>query len=232
MFISRTQLAIPTLALMSLLAPTVQAEWDGGIEGGQVLQGDDKGTRLRFNLFNNERPFSQKFYADWIRGESSSDSYELGYAPRYYFTDKSYAFGEGSIKTSNSLSIDQQTKIGAGLGYQFIDSQTQGLFLEGSATRLSTRFDSINGVDTPNVETIVGTARVGAVQKISELLKLELDASYSTSEDLVQSNAEAGISIRVPGGAIKYSQRFRSSTVGDNETVDVSDSSVSFNYGF
>lgn len=232
MLSSHTHLPVSTLLLCAVLSTGAYAEWDGGIEGGQVLQGDDKGSRLRFNLANNERPFSQKFYADWIRGESSSNTYELGYAPRYYFTDKSYAFGEGSVKTSNSLSIDQQAKLGAGVGYQFIDTATRSFFLEASATRVSTRFDSVNGVDTPKLETTVGTARFGAVQKLSELLKFELDASYSTSDDLVQSNAEAGVSIRVPGGAIKYSQRFRSSTVGDNDAVDVTDSSVSFNYGF
>jgi len=220
----------PALLLSSLTFSTnLLADWTGGIEGGQVLQGDEKGSRVRFKLSNSDRPFSQAFYADWIRGEGNSNSYELGYTPRYWFTEQAYAFGEGSVRTAESLSIDRQTRLLAGVGIQLIDTQSQSLFAEAGAGQVSTNYDATIAVtDT----TGIAIARLGAWQILTEFIKLELDADYSTAKDLVQTSAEAGISLRVPGGAVKYSHRFRSIAIGDAEANNVTDSSISFNYGF
>lgn len=220
----------PALLLGSTTFSTaLLADWTGGIEGGQVLQGDEKGSRMRFKLSNSDRPFSQAFYADWIRGESNSNSYEAGYTPRYWFTDQAYAFGEGSMRTSASSQIDRQTRLLAGVGIQLIDTQSQSLFAEAGGGQVSTKYDdTIATTDTSGI----ALARLGAWQTLTEFIKLEVDADYSTAKDLVQTTAEAGISLRVPGGAIKYSHRFRSTTLGDADSIDVTDSSISFNYGF
>lgn len=227
-------LTCSALLMTSTLSSTnALADWTGGIEGGQVIQGDNQGTRLRFKLSNSDRPFSQTFYADWVRGENSN-TYEAGYTPRYWFSDTTYAFGEGSLRTSRNLNIDQQIRLLAGLGIQLLNTETTQLFAEAGAGQVATEFDFIDPVTGENFESTDGiaTARLGAAQTLSDLIKLELDADYSTAEDLVTQTAEAGISLRIPGGAIKYSQRFRSSQLGDAEAVEVTDSSVSFNYGF
>lgn len=224
----------PTLLLTSLVTTTdAMAEWTGGVEGGQVIQGDQKGSRVRFKLSNSDRPFSQAFYADWIRGEENSNGYEVGYTPRYWFGEQTYAFGEGSLKTSKALSIDKQIRALLGVGIQLIDNKTQNLYAEVGAGQLSTEYDTTLGLGEDTVTSGIATARLGATQTLSDLLKLELDADYSTADDLVQSTAEAGISLKIPGGAaIKYSHRYRSVAIGDADATSVTDSSVSFNYGF
>jgi len=228
-------LASPALLALSILMPgSLLAEWTGGVEGGQVLQGKEKGTRLRFKLSNSERPFSQTFYADWVRGNENSNSYEAGYTPRYWFSDQTYAFGEGSLKTSKSFNIDQQIRALAGVGIQLLNTDSQSLFAEVGAGQVATTFD-FNDETTGKAfkeTTGIATARLGAAQTLSDLIKLELNADYSTAKDLVTTSAEAGISLRIPGGAVKYSYRLRSSTFGDNDAIDEADSSVSFNYGF
>lgn len=223
--------ALTSAALFSVLlsiSVDALAEWTGGVEGGQVLQGDDQGTRLRFKLSNSDRPFSQTFYADWLRGSDSGSSYEAGYTPRYWFSDQTYAFGEAAIKTSKSFMIDQQIRGLAGVGIQLLNTDSQSLFAEAGAGQVMTKYDDIDDDTTSSI----ATARIGATQTLSDLIKLELDADYSTAEKLVTTTGEAGISLRIPGGAIKYSYRVRSSAFDGGDSVDVKDSSVSFNYGF
>lgn len=224
-------LASPALLIVSMVSSgNLLADWTGGIEGGQVLQGREKGTRLRFKLSNSDRPFSQAIYADWIRGEDEGNSYEVGYIPRYWFTETTYAFGEGSLETSESLNIDRETRLLAGVGIQLFNTDTQSLYAEAGAGVVDTKF-RINGVSSEET-TGIATARMGAAQVLSDLIKLELNADYSTADELVSAAAEAAISLRIPGGAIKYSYRIRSFDTEGQEQFNETDSSISFNYGF
>lgn len=231
--INTTLFLSAALTLSCIVLPmNVNAEWSGDIEGGQVLQGDDKGTRVRFNLSNNERPFNQRFYADWVRSEDNDSSYEAGYEPQYWFSDTTYVFGEGSFRTAKAQQIDQQIKLVTGLGIQLINTETTRLFGEIGAGQLTTKYDDTFLGTESSVDTTFTTARIGAEQTVSDLIKLELDGDYLASDDLEQTTAEAGVSLRVAGGAIKYSYRVRSNTVGDLDADNVTDSSVSFNYNF
>lgn len=223
-------LLAPTLLLTSLFSSTtLLADWTGGIEGGQVLQGDNKGSKVRLKLSNADRPLSHDLYADWIRGEENSNTYELGYTPRYWFSDQTYAFGEGSLLKSDFVNIEAKTRLLAGVGIQLISTETQSLFAEAGAGQESTKFD--DGFDT-TVTSGIATARLGATQILSDLIKFEVDADYSTAEDLVETTASAGVSLKISGGAIKYTHNFRSVTAGDSDAVESTDSVVSFNYGF
>lgn len=220
----------PALLLTAMLTSSdLLADWTGGIEGGQVIDGADKGSKIRFNISNSDRPFSQAFYADWIRGDGST--YEVGYTPRYWFTEKTYAFGEGSVKNSNAFNIDRQTRALAGVGIQLIDSESRSLFAEAGAGQLMTKYEFDNAT-TDTDSSGIATARIGAIQVLGELIKFEINADYSSADETIQQTAEAGVSVRVPGGAVKYSRRFRSIAIGDLDATDVTDSSVSFNYGF
>lgn len=235
------------LAIPMIVAPgSVYGEWSGGIEGGTVVQGDGNGSLIRFKMSNSERPLNQQFYADWIRGNSGS-SYKVGYEPQYWFTDITYVFGDASfgfgdasasidfIDSNNSLTtqavpIDQQRNLFAGLGIRLLDSATTSLFAEIGAGQSSTKFDSVNNI--PDQDTNSTTARVGASQILTNFFKLELDGDFTTAEDIERTTAQAGISFRVPGGAIKYTYRARTTEVDGQEAVDTNDSFVSFNYGF
>jgi len=220
------------VALLFTLPFYAHAEWSGGVEGGTVLQGDSKGTKLRFKMTNNERPLNQEIYADWIRGESDSNSYEVGYKPKYWFGQTTYVFGEGSLYTSKELKIEQRRNLFAGLGIELINSKTQKLFAEIGAGQTSTPIeDPLPGVDATSEDTS-STVRIGAAQVLSELFKLELDGDYTTAGDVDQTTATAGIALRVPGGSIKYAYRLRSVTDGDADAVETKDSSVSYSYSF
>lgn len=227
-----TAIRVCIIGSIALSFPVLsQADWTGGIEGGTVIDGDETGTRLRFKASNSDRPFSQQIYADWIQGDGNG--YEIGYIPKYWFSDKTYAFAEGSIRTAKSQLIDREARVLGGLGIQLISTDSQSLFAEAGVGQVSTKFTTVD-IDGENTtsDTQIAQARFGAVQTLSDLIKFELDGVYSTAEDIVQSSAEAGISLAIPGGAIKYSYRVRSTEVGDADPVSNTDSSVSFTYGF
>jgi len=211
------------------LPSTAFAEWSGDIEGGTIIQGDNKGTRLRLKASNNARPLSQTLYADWLRGDDKSNTYEAGYQPKFWFSNQTYAFGEGSYATTNDETVDSIVKLFAGIGLQLLASDSQSLFIEAGAGQTTVN-SALDGVDAESNGSAIG--RLGGHQVLSDLLKFEIDADYTTTDDLVQTSAEAGIALRITGGSIKYSYRVRGSKLGDADTESVTDSSVSFQYGF
>ncbi len=217
----------------NLLAPSAaMAEWTGGVEASSVIKGDAKGTRLRFKTVNNERPLYQELYADWIRPDTGGSDYEAGYKPKFWFSERTYAFGEGSLSTSKAAQIDQQQKLFAGLGIQLLNTNMTSLFMEVGAGQTTTKFDN-TFLGTEN-KTIISSniARMGAQQVLSDFIKLEIDGDYATSDESEQTTAEAGLSLRIPGGSVKYSYRIIKLEIGNNEPVETTDSSVSFSYEF
>jgi len=223
-------LLVTLFTMPCIVLPTVVlADWSGGIEGGAVIQGDDKGSKIRFKMSNSERPLNQQFYADWIRPDNGGDSYKFGYEPQYWFSDKTYVFGDASYLTAKDSAIDQETNLFAGVGLQLLNSATQTLFAEVGAGQTTTEF-SAPGVMKQETDSTI--ARVGASQVLTDFFKLELDGDYSTSDLVDRTTAEAGLSFRVPGGAIKYTYRARNTEFSGQPSVETTDSSVSFNYNF
>jgi len=226
------------LAAAAIAAPTTAlSDWTGNIEGGTVIQGDTKGAKLRLNVSNNDRPFNQAFYVDYITDTTSKTTgFEFGYKPKYWFSDQTYAFGDGSLRTGASKSIDQVRKLFVGVGIQLINTESSSMFGELGAGQTQTLFEKVevNGIATtiPDESSTSTLARVGATQTLSDLFKLEFDANYTILEKSVQTGAEAGASFRIPGGAIKYSYRFKSTEPDGLEAVETTDSFVSFTYGF
>ena len=218
-------LAIPTIAV----PVSVRADWSGDIEGGTVIQGEGNGSLIRFKMSNSERPLSQQIYADWIRGNSGNNSCKVGYLPRYWFSEQIYAFGDASLRTAKFEDIDQQSNLFAGLGIQLLNTATTTLYAEAGAGQTSTKFRTAGVLDQDTDSTV---ARVGASQVLTDFFKLELDGDYSTSDLLDKTTAEAGISFRVPGGAIKYTYRVFNTKRPDQPAVDTTDSFVSFSYSF
>lgn len=223
-------LLLTTLFATSIaFSSSATAEWTGDIEGGTVVHGDDKGTRLRFKASNSSRPFSQTVYADWLRDDNKNSTYEAGYQPKFWFSEQAYAFGEGSYATTSDEETDSIIKLFGGVGLQLLSNASQSLYVEAGAGQTSVK----SGLD--DGETITddsAIARLGAVQTLSDLLKFELDGEYTTTDELVQTSAEAGIALRITGGAIKYTYRIRSNKLGDEKSENITDSYVSFQYGF
>ncbi len=232
--------AIVFASATMLLPISVAADWDGGLEGGTVLQDGGSATRLRLKLSNNQRPLSHFIYADWIRSDSNQSSYELGYKPRYWFSQRIYGFAEASLRQDRPLAIDRSTTVLGGFGVQLAASDSTGIFAEAGLGQRIIEFSNpfISVSDTgviemeDSTEETIALARLGLFQILSGLLKLELDADIFSGESLVQSTAEAGISLRVPSGSVKVSYRTRRIEVDGSEPVDDADTSISFSYGF
>ncbi len=220
--------AIAMLGVTTLSATSAYAEWTGGIEGGTVLSGDsENASRLRLKLSNDSRPLSHYIYADWIRSGNSDDSYELGYKPRYWVGEDLYVFGEARGRRESASSIDQSLSGLLGVGAQLIQTEEQSLFAELGAGYQTTEFS-----DDLEQSGSIGVARAGYRHVLADLILLELDADLDMAEELTTSILESGISLRVPGGSVKFSYRSTRYEVGDEDAVTQSDSFVSFSYGF
>ncbi len=220
------------LAFGNLLSLPVHAQWTGGIEGGTVLRDDGSATRLRLRAENQSRPLSHFVYVDWIRPDSGSNAFELGYRPRYWFSTQFYGFGEASIRTDRPILIDQQLLLIGGLGFSAISTPEQSLFFEaGVGTRDTETVATATNPQQDLNETLT-LLRGGYRQILSDLLQLELDLDVFDGDSLRQTLLEAGISVRIPGGAVKFSYRARRIEPDGGETVDDDDTFVSFTYGF
>lgn len=227
----RQSFSLPSLTLLlsaTLLPYTASAEWTGGIEGSTVLQGQDNTTKLRFQATKNTRPLSQLVYADWIRGKNSSNAYEVGYEPKYWLGDKLYLFLDTSMQQAKSQQIDRKIAAQGGAGFQLLQTQQSQLSLEAGMGRNITEFTDVS----EKLETDISTVSANATHLLTEYLKLDLTADYNTGEDLVRTKLEAGLSLNVVGGAIKYSYQIENIEEGDAESIEQKSSSVSYSYSF
>jgi len=213
----------------ALLVPlSLRAEWTGGVEGGSVIRDGNTATRLRLRASLDDRPLSHYVYADWIR--SGSSSYEIGYKPRYWFTDTVYAFGDGSVRIDKPLQIDNETLLVGGVGTELVNTAQRQVWVEAGLGVRATNYSTESGVD--KAEEALGLVRGKVSQVLSDLFKLELDADITGSSSYLQSQAEVGISMRLAQGAVKVSHRIRRVDIDGVESIDDSDSSIAFTVGF
>ncbi len=213
----------------SVLGTSAKAQWTGGIEGGTVVRDAGNATRLRAVLRNDARPLSHYLFAEWVNENSAGNSYSLGYNPRYWFNKTYYAFGESQFRTEELLRIDRELKLIGGLGSQLINEKNRSLYLEAGVGGRSITFDAVDDASNEGL----ALARAGAYQIFAEALKLDLSVSGTiSSEEVSETNAEVGLSLRVPSGAVRIAYRSRSIKVGDAQTLTDDDTFISFNYGF
>ncbi|MFK7992853.1 MAG: DUF481 domain-containing protein [Granulosicoccus sp.] len=216
--------------LMSvLLSGSAMAEWTGGIEGGTVVRDSGNATRLRVVLSNNTRPLSQYIYAEWLRSGAERNSYSVGYNPRYWLNNTYYTFGESEVRVDDFLGIDQELRLLAGLGGQFLNSAEQALYIELGVGGRSIEFDNME--NTRN--EALGLARLGYFRTVADAIKFDLKLSGGLSSDEVtEASGEIGVSLRVPNGAVRLAYRSRYLQVEDFESITDNDSFVSFGYSF
>ena len=217
------------LLLCTLLLPVANGEeWTGGVEGGSVIRDGDSATRLRLVASLDERPLSHYVYAEWVRSDTSS--YELGYKPRYWFSDNVYSFGEGRLRLDDAVSIDRDTLILGGLGIQLVATAARQVSLEAGLGYQLIDYAEETGLD--EVGSGVGVVRGYASQILSDLFRVELNANVFTSDSYFESNLEAGVSMRLAQGAIKVSHRIRRIDSDGLAELDDSDTVVAFTVGF
>lgn len=222
-----TLLPAAVLPLLALTPLSTQAAWTGGLEGGTVFREEGPATRLRLKLQNPVRPFSHYVYLDWLRTEDGENSYEAGYLPRYWFGEKLYGFGEASFRVDKPISIDGQQLFIVGAGYQISATPQQSIWAEAGAGVRNTQFTN----DTEFDDTLT-LLRAGFHRTLSSLFRLELDFDLVDGESLTETTAEAGIAVRIPGGAVKFSYRARTLDPDEGQKIEDEDTFVSFSYGF
>jgi len=212
--------------LLALPMPSLAA-WTGGIEGGTEISDSGTNTRLRLRATNNIRPVSHYVYAEWIRDDSSNNSYEVGYVPRYWFTDTVYSFADARFGVNRPLDIDASRYLVAGLGIEPVRTNRSSLYAEiGVGTQ---SFDFGSGLETSES---IAVARALAIHRPIDDIQLSFELDASSGEDVVQADAEAGISLRVPTGNLRYSYRQQWLRIGDGETVSDGTSFFSYSFGF
>jgi len=91
------------------------------------------------------------------------------------------------------------------------------------ATEVAPEFDD---------SSIYTGATLEAAQVVYDLVRLELQTSFLTSEDIDELGAEVGISVRVSGGSIKYRYRYVGFNASGFDRRSTNGSSISFDYGF
>ena len=224
----RKLLRIVVMTSALLMPMLLQAEWSGGIEGGTVIRDGSTASRLRLHASLNERPLSHYVYADWIR--SGSNSYEIGYRPRYWFSDQWYTFGDASLRIDDQLQIDNEILLVSGLGYELINTAQRQAWLEAGLGFRSTDYTPESGIEES--EEGLGLIRGRASQVLSDLLRLEVDGNFTASNSYLESELEIGVSLRLAQGAIKISQRIRRIEFDEFDTINETDTSVGFTVGF
>jgi putative salt-induced outer membrane protein YdiY len=220
---------LPAITLVTILSvpDAAQAEWKGGIEGGSVIRDGDSATRLRLRASLDDRPISHYLYAEWYR--AASDSYELGYKPRYWLTSRLYGFGEGRLRFEDALGIERESLILGGLGAQLIATETRQVWIEAGIGYRLVAYTRVTALEDLDEE--VGIVRGGASQMLSKRFRLELDADVFNSASYVQSQLELGVSMRLSQGAIKLSHRLRRVDIDGLDAVNELETGIAFTVG-
>ena len=218
--------SVMTVSLSLLLSsPLAQADWNFGLEGGTEINDGTENTRLRLRASNDGRPFSQLVYAEWRRDSDANNSYEIGYVPRFWFTDNAYLFGDGRFGVNGNLFIDQSRYLVGGVGYEPIRTATTTVFAEIGAG--AQEFDFESGEETSEA---IGVARAVALHRPADNVQLSAEIDANRGEDVERADFEVGISLRIPTGSLRYSYRKQWLRVDGGELVE--DDAAFFSYGF
>jgi putative salt-induced outer membrane protein YdiY len=76
---------------------------------------------------------------DWWRVKGKYD---------YFLNEKAYVFGEGSYETDEIADLDRRIIVGAGLGYQWIEKETQNFATELGIADVYEKYDTSSGGDS------------------------------------------------------------------------------------
>jgi len=89
--------------------------------------------------------------------------------------------------------------------------------------------DFISGEE--NSEAIA-VARAAAIHQLFETVQLNVEFDASAGDDVDQAELEAGISLRIPTGSLRYSYRQQWLRFGDADIVRDGSSFFSYSFGF
>ena len=233
------------LVVLGAGAP-VAAEWRGSIEGGTTLGGDGgTATLVRATLVDDSRPFSQRFFADWVRrGGDEEDAWALGYVPRHHFSDTLYGFAETGLRGDGELGIDSQVRALAGVGTRASPGAVT-LYAEVAAgavrtddERVSAAFGDAADDPTPGAAddeaevSPLGVLRGGAGVVLAETVRLGADADAEWTDAASELRADLSAAVRLGAGSVALTVRTRRRDADGLDARSVTDTFVGYSLGF
>ena len=225
---ARQPLAITLLLILTtLLTPSSAfAQWTGGIQGGAVIRNGETSNRVRINAANPERPFTQLIYLDWIIN-NGNDSFELGYRPRYFFTDSFYGLVELTARTDDPIGIDRETTEALGVGDQYLQNESQQGYLEvlGGARQISFTNDILEEQNEP-----FSRIRANYSQLLGDASRFSLDLSGRFSDAAVESSAEVSVTLNLATFAVTLGYRIIRQNIDGQPSITDDTTTLSFSY--
>lgn len=227
----RLNWAAPAFALLGTVAVCIApsqalADWNGGIQGGAVIRDGEQSNRLRLSLTNESRPLSHNIYADYFFG-GGEDAFELGYRPRYWFTEQLYALAELNYRVDDQIGIDRETSETLGVGYQLARSENKSAYVEVSAGARQVTFANplLDDLSQP-----FGRARLGYSQSLNDLAQIQFAASSTLSDEFTETSAEVGVTFHVSTFALTLGYRVINQSVDGQDSITDDTTTFSFNY--
>ena len=139
-------------------------------------------------------------------------------------------FGDGSYHLGGSPQIDHESRVLAGAGLQLISTAQRQAWFEGSLGYRVTGYASDVGIEESS--EALGIMRGTGFQVLADLFKIDVDGSLTGSELQLQAELEAGVSMRLPQGAIRFSYSVRRTDIDGVEPVNDSGSAIGFTVAF
>ncbi len=216
-----------TLAVAMLSPSVAKAEWSGGLSGGAVIRDGAQSNRIRLSLSNDTRPLSHHIYADWIQSRGE-DSYELGYRPRYWVTEKLYGLVDLSFRTDPVININRETTEAIGVGYQFLGNSQQSAVAEVAVGARQITFSA------PGLEDLsqpFARLRGNYTHVLTDIARFRLDLATIVSEDVQETSAEVGATVDFGTFAVNVGYRIIEQRIEGLPTISDDTVTLSFSYG-
>lgn len=223
------QPSVPALLALAaaLLAPcSAYAEWTGGVTGGAVIRNGDRSNRLRLQAANPAGPLTHLIYLDWIINDGD-DSFELGYRPRYFFTESFYGLAEITARTDDPIGIDRETTEAIGVGYQFLRTESQSAYAEVSAGARQIAFsnDALEDQNEPFTRL-----RANYSAALADLGRFNFDLSGRASDVATESSAEVSFTLNLATFAVTVGYRLINQSIDGLPTFTDDTATLSFSY--
>ncbi len=220
-----------TTALLICLTAPLEANWRGGVEGGTEIRKSGAATRLTLTLSNDSRPLSQYINADWIRDASGGNGYRLGYVPRYWFNDTLYGFAEGRFRVDEPIGVESEARVLTGAGLLWTPAENAYVSAEAGVGGRRLELNNLF-TDTEITTEALGVLRASTAIQFLGAFKADASADIAGSSEGVDGITEAGISVLIPGGSLRYALQTRWLNLDSGDTARISETFISYGYRF
>lgn len=134
-------------------------KWKGDLSAGVTYTSGNTSNEsyaLSANLAKRTKKDRTTLKGDAVKKKEESDGekvttedwWRIGGKYDYFLHKKTYVFGEGRYETDKIAELDRRVIIGGGLGYQWIEKETQNFSTEFGAASVYEKYDTADDSDT------------------------------------------------------------------------------------